>query len=130
MLSRRTLLLASALSGVAAFTPAMAGNEPAFDAQAFANAQKAGKPILIAVHASWCPVCKVQAPILGELRADPKFRNLVYFVIDFDSQKDLLNRFDVRKQSTLIAFRGAREEGRSAGDTNRESIYALVGKTV
>jgi hypothetical protein len=33
-------------------------------------------------------------------------------------------------QSTLIVFKGAKEEGRSVGDTNRASIFALVGKSV
>ena len=83
-----------------------------------------------AIHASWCPTCKAQAPILSELRADPKFKNLAYFVIDFDSQKDLVNRFGARMQSTLIAFKGDKEEGRSVGDTKRDSIYALVGKSI
>jgi len=54
----------------------------------------------------------------------------VIFSVDFDSQKDLVNRFGVRMQSTLIAFRGEKEEGRSVGDTNRTSIYALVGKSI
>jgi thioredoxin 1 len=113
-----------------AASPALAENAPAFDAKAFAAAQKAGKPILIAVHAPWCPTCKAQAPILSDLRADPKFRDLVYFVIDFDSQKDLLNRFGVRSQSTLIAFKGEKEEARSVGDTKRDSIFAMVGKAI
>jgi thioredoxin 1 len=51
-------------------------------------------------------------------------------VIDFDSQKDLVNRFGARMQSTLIAFKGEKEEGRSVGDTKRDSIYALVGKSI
>ena len=57
-----------------------------------------GKPILIAVHASWCPTCKAQKPILSELTADPKFNNLVYFVVDFDSQKDAVKFFGAREQ--------------------------------
>ena len=84
----------------------------------------------VAIHASWCPTCKAQAPILNDLRADPKFKNLAYFVIDFDSQKDLVNRFGARMQSTLIVFKGELEEGRSVGDTKRDSIYALVGKSI
>lgn len=130
MLSRRALLQASAASAALAITPAVAQTAPAFDDATFTAAQKAGKPILIAVHAPWCPYCKAQAPILSELRADPKFKELVYFVIDFDSQKDLLKRFGVRMQSTLIVFKGSKEEGRSVSDTNRDSIYALVGKAV
>jgi thioredoxin 1 len=130
MLSRRSILITSLVATTFAIAPALAETVPAFDAKTFAEAQKAGKPILIAVHASWCPTCKAQTPILSELRADPKFKNLVYFVIDFDSQKDLVNRFGARMQSTLIAFKGKKEEGRSVGDTKRESIYAMVGKTI
>ena len=127
MLSRRLILFA--LSSFAV-TPAFATGPQPFDANAFAEAQNAGKPILVAVHASWCPICKAQKPILGDLLADPKYRDLTYFVIDFDSQKDLVNRFDVRMQSTLIAFKGSREEARSVGDTNRESIAVLLNKAL
>jgi len=130
MLTRRSILIASLFAGAFTMSPALAETVSTFDAKAFADAQKAGKPILVAIHASWCPTCKAQAPILSELRADPKFQNLVYFVIDFDSQKDLVNRFGARMQSTLIAFKGDKEEGRSVGDTKRDSIYALVGKTI
>ena len=130
MVNRRSILIASLAAASLAVSPALAETGPAFDANAFADAQKAGRPILIAIHASWCPTCKAQAPILSELRADPKFKDLVYFVIDFDSQKDLVNRFGARMQSTLIVFKGDKEEGRSVGDTDRASIYALVGKSV
>ena len=33
-------------------------------------------------------------------------------------------------QSTLIAFKGTKETGRSTGDTNAASIEALLDKTV
>ena len=130
MLTRRSILIASLVAGALTMSPALAETVPTFDAKAFADAQKAGRPILVAIHASWCPTCRAQAPILSELRADPKFKNLAYFVIDFDSQKDLVNRFGARMQSTLIAFKGDKEEGRSVGDTKRDSIYALVGKSI
>src|SRR5215510_6427169 len=130
MLSRRSILIATVVVMAAAASPVFAASPQPFNAQAFADAQKAGKPILIAIHASWCPTCKAQAPILNELSNDPKFKNLAYFVIDFDSQKDLVRRFDARVQSTLIAFKGDKEQGRSAGDTNRASIAALLNKTL
>lgn len=110
MLSRRSILKASLIATVMVVSPALAETMPSFDAKAFSEAQKAGKPILVAIHASWCPTCKAQAPILSELRADPKFKELVYFVIDFDSQKDLVNRFGARMQSTLITFKETRKK--------------------
>jgi thioredoxin 1 len=130
MLSRRSILIAAVAASVAAMTPAIAANPKPFDAKAFDDAQKAGKPILVAIHASWCPTCKAQTPILDELTTDPKFKSLAYFIIDFDSQKDLVNRFGARMQSTLIAFKGSKEEGRSVGDTDRNSIAALLNKAL
>jgi thioredoxin 1 len=128
MLSRRSVLLSVlvATAGAAAVTPVFAVGPQPFDNQAFAEAQKAGKPIFVAIHATWCPTCKAQKPILSELMADPKFKDLVYFTIDFDSQKDLVRRFGARMQSTLIAFIGSKEQGRSVGDSNRASISDLL----
>jgi hypothetical protein len=75
-------------------------------------------------------VCKAQAPILARLKNEPKFKDMVAFEIDFDSQKDLLRKLNVRSQSTLIVFKGKTEVGRSTGDTNPGSIAALLGKAV
>jgi thiol-disulfide isomerase/thioredoxin len=130
MLSRRSVLLAAAAASVVAAVPASAAGPQPFDDAAFAEAQKAGRPIFVAIHASWCPICKAQTPILAELMADARFKSLAYFTIDFDSQKDVVRRFGARQQSTLIAFKGATEQGRSVGDTNRSSIAALLNKVL
>jgi thiol-disulfide isomerase/thioredoxin len=135
MLSRRTLVSAAIVGTTMAASAgfavsALATETRTFDQKAFAEAQKAGKPIFVGVHASWCPTCKAQDPILGELMSTPKFKDLVYFVIDFDGQKDAVKAFGVRTQSTLIAFKGDKETGRSVGDTNRASIGALLDKTL
>jgi thioredoxin 1 len=130
MLSRRSILAVAVAASTAVLTPALAAGPQPFDAKAFADAQKAGKPILVAIDASWCPTCKAQKPILDELTANPKFKNVAYFTIDFDSQKDLVRRFSARMQSTLIAFKGDKEEGRSVGDTDRKSIAALLDKSL
>ena len=128
MLSRRSALLAAVAAAFAA--PAFATETEVFTPDAFAAAQKVGKPIFVAIHASWCPTCAAQRPILSQLMADPKFMNLVYFVVDFDSQKDAVKSFGARMQSTLIAFKGDHETGRSVGDTDRASIAVLLNKTL
>jgi thioredoxin 1 len=113
-----------------ATAPALAATAQPFNDAVFVEAQRAGKPIFVAIHASWCPICKAQTPILAQLMADPKFKDLVYLTIDFDSQKDLVRRFGARMQSTLISFKGATEQARSVGDTNRQSIAALLNKVL
>jgi len=130
MLSRRSVLSAAIAASAAAVAPASAAGPQPFDNAAFADAQKAGKPIFVGIHATWCPICKAQTPILSELMAASQFKDLVYFTIDFDSQKDVVRRFGAQRQSTLIAFHGETERGRSVGDSNRDSIAALLSKVL
>lgn len=131
MLNRRHLLGASiviVVHSLGSLASAMTKNP--FDQKAFDAAQAAGKPILVEVSAPWCPVCKAQAPILSRLNSEAKYKDLVRFDVDFDSQKDLLRKFNVQKQSTLIVFKGKQETGRSTGDTNPDSIAVLLGKSI
>lgn len=110
--------------------PAAAGEAMPFSDRAFEAAQASGKPILIEVSAPWCPICKTQRPILAKLANEPRFKDLQIFDIDFDTQKPLLKRLNVRMQSTLIAYKGATEVGRSVGETQPEWIEGLVEKTL
>jgi thioredoxin 1 len=131
MLNKRHLLAGLALTvALALSAPLSAFDGKPFDANAFEDAQAAGKPILVEVTAPWCPICRAQAPILARLSATPKFKDMVRFNIDFDSQKDLLRKFNVRMQSTLIAFKGKQEVARSTGDTNAASIERLLDKSI
>jgi thioredoxin 1 len=131
MLNRRHALGALVfVAALALASFASAADKIPFDQRAFDAAQAAGKPILVEVTAPWCPVCKAQAPILSRLKGEPRFKELVSFDIDFDSQKDLLRKFAVQKQSTLIVFKGRQEAGRSTGDTNAGSIEALLAKSI
>jgi thioredoxin 1 len=129
-MNRRRLLGAVMLSAMLPFATAALAMDQKFDQKAFDAAQAAGKPILVEVSAPWCPTCKAQAPILSKLKGEARFKNLEAFNIDFDSQKDLLKKFNVRMQSTLIVFKGKQETGRSTGDTNAGSIEQLLDKSI
>src|SRR5579863_3887317 len=107
-----------------------AGSAVPYSAEAFKAAQAAGSPILVEIHADWCPTCKAQGPILDKLTADPKFKNLKIFRVDFDAMKPVVKQFGAQMQSTLIVFKGAVEEGRSVGDTREASIAALLDKSL
>ncbi|TXN41688.1 thioredoxin family protein [Methylobacterium sp. WL30] len=129
MTTRRILLAAFAVApmlfGTAADAAEMTYTPAAFDA-----AQKAGKPILVHITAPWCTTCAAQKPILSKLEADPKFKDLQVFDVDFDSRKDVVKKFGATMQSTLITYKGDKETGRSAGETKPEAIASLLDKAI
>lgn len=128
----RFLLVAAALISLAwsLAAPASAAERQPYDAAALAAAQKAGKSILVHVSAPWCVTCKAQKPILDKLAADPAFKDTVMFELDFDTGGEALKALDTRVQSTLIAYKGEKESGRSVGDTSADGIEALLKTTL
>jgi thioredoxin 1 len=114
----------------ASASTASAAEHKTFDAKSFAAAQTSGAPILVDISATWCPTCKAQKPILDSLANRPENKDLIIFAVDFDSQKPVVREFRAQSQSTLIAFRGRTETGRSVGDTDPSSIAALVKSTL
>ena len=129
MISRIASIAALVLASWATLTPAMAGPKP-YDPAAFAAAQKAGQSILVHITAPWCPTCKAQKPIVEKLAAQPAFKDLVVFEVDFDTGREALIAFKARSQSTMIVFKGDKETGRSVGDTTPAGIEALLKKAL
>ncbi|KAB2919369.1 MAG: thioredoxin family protein [Hyphomicrobiaceae bacterium] len=130
-ISRRTMILGAAAALTVSERAAIASEIGSkFTWEAFESAQKAGKPILLEIYAAWCPTCKVQRPIIEDLTMSARFKDVVYFEINFDKQKDVLRKFNVQKQATLIMFKGNAEVGRSIGDTDRSSIERLIANAL
>ncbi len=127
---RRSLLALVALAPVCWTVPASAADTLPFTPEAFTAAQKAGKSILVHISAPWCGICKAQKPILAKLEADPRFKNLTVFAIDFDSEKEAMRRVGARMQSTLITYKGETETGRSIGETQPEWIEGVLEKAL
>lgn len=119
------LLAVSSLASLA-----MAGDIKPFSQQEFDKLTSQGKPVVLDISATWCPTCKVQKPILEGLMKQPAYKDVTLLIIDFDTEKATLKKFKVTMQSTLVGFKGAREVGRSVGDTTPAGIEGLIRKTV
>jgi len=47
-------------------------------------------------------------------------------VVDYDKERELKRRLNVRSQSTLIVYRGKAEKARLAGETSAEKLKAAL----
>ena len=109
--------------------PAFAADIRPYNASAFAAAQKAGRAVLVEVHAPWCPICAAQGKVIAKATASGPHKNLIIFRIDYDTQKPIWRMFGAQGQTTLIAYRGRKETGRIAYETDEQKIRALLAST-
>lgn len=109
-------------------TFAMAAGIKSFSQAEFDQLAAAGKPVVLDISATWCPTCKAQKPIIDSLMKRPAYKDVTLMNIDYDAEKATLRKFRVATQSTLVAFKGGKEVGRSVGDTSPAGIEALIKK--
>lgn len=110
-------------------TAANAGEQP-FTQSTFDQLQKQGQPILVFIHADWCPTCRTQDPIVSKLLKQAAYQGITGLRVDFDQQKNVVKAFKAVMQSTLIVFKAGKEVGRSTGDTSEAGIESLLKKAL
>ncbi len=127
MISRRTICLSGLAMMVA---PISAFARSSFSEAEFTSAAKSGRPVLIEFHADWCPTCRAQEKVVNMLMDQADYNNVLVLRVLFDTEKDLLKRFGVRRQSTLILFKDGQEVARAVGETSPDGIADLLQKAV
>lgn len=127
MITRRSLLAFGSAACLLAFaSTAGAAERTAFDRAAFDSAVAAGGSVLVDVYAPWCTTCRAQSKALDALFRKPEYAGYRVFVVDYDSEKDVMRSFGATQRSTLIVFSGGVEKGRVVGDTRADAIEALL----
>ena len=101
-------------------------DEVPFNQMQYDKAVAAGKPVVVYLHADWCPTCRVQKPIVDRLATEPRLKDITIFVADFDKETALEKTLMVTQQSTFVVFKGGHEVTRSMGQTKEEVIRATL----
>lgn len=117
--------------GLGAFiaTGVFAAGQP-ITATQLAEIEKQGKSAVISVHADWCSTCKTQDKILSEFMKNPEYKNVTFYQLEYDTQKDLLKTLKVRSQSTIIVFKNGKEVARATGDTKESALAKLTKQAI
>lgn len=107
------LLLVSAASSAMEIKP--------FTAALLAQAQASNQPVVLHFHADWCPTCRAQEKVVQSLKSESGL-DMTVLVVNYDTEKELKKRFNVRAQSTFVVLRGQQEWARLVGDTDPAAI--------
>ncbi len=107
-----------------------AAAEIPYSAAAYQQALAAGKPLVVYFHATWCPTCKVQQPIVDKLSADPQLAAVTVLEADYDKETALKRSLKITQQSTFVVFKGGHEVVRSTGQTDPAVLRALFARAL
>lgn len=80
----------------------------------FEETIKSSTPTLVDFFATWCGPCKMQAPILEEVKKEVG-DSATILKIDVDANRELSARYRVQSIPTLIMFRNGEPVWRAVG---------------
>ena len=99
-----------------------------FTVEAFNEAQKAGKTIVINSWNKFCGTCLMQTKILNEAQKD--FPEVVFLSYEQTKHKDIANLLNVEYWATIIIFKNGKEIAKEIGITNKTDIYSLIKQKI
>ena len=131
-LSRRAVLgLGAALVSIpmASASPMPPGFAD-YNKETFPAILKGTKPVLVHVHADWCPVCVRQSKTFTELSGTPDLKKFAAVQVNFDMDLDFRKTFNVNNQSVILVFKGGKEVARVGGISDKAKIAEFLAKAL
>lgn len=120
--------LFAALPALVLSIPAYAADWAPYQKASFDALLAQGKPVVVHVHADWCPTCRKQLSVFPSVLSEAKGAATVR--VNFDTDAGFKSEYKVTGQSTIIVFKGGKEVGRAVGATDPAAIKALVQKAI
>lgn len=124
----KTIQLLAGLALAASASLAVALDIQPYSPETLATKQKAGEAVALHFHADWCPTCRAQEKVFNGWKGDAAVPGTL-LIVNYDKERELKRQLGVRTQSTVIAYKGGKETGRLAGDTDPKALRAVLEST-
>ena len=98
-----------------------------FTKDAFLDAQKSGKTVVINSWNKWCYTCIQQEKIFKQARND--FKEVV-FLSYAQKNNDIAEYLNIDYRSTIVVYKNNKEILRAIGITKKKEIYSLIKKGI
>ena len=99
-----------------------------FTVEAFDEAQKTGKTIVINSWNKFCGTCARQTKILNEAQKD--FPDVIFLSYEQTKHKDIAKLLNVEYWATIIVYKNSKEVAKEIGITSKSDIYSLIKKEI
>ncbi len=99
-----------------------------FTVEAFNEAQKAGKTIVINSWNKSCGTCARQTKILNEAQKD--FPDVLFLSYEQTKHKDIAKLLNVDFWATIVIYKNSKEVVKEIGVTSKSDIYSLIKKEI
>ena len=98
-----------------------------FTLEAFNEAQKEGKIIVINSWNKFCGTCALQTKIINE--AKKEFPNVIFLSYE-QKHKEIAEFLNIDYWATIAVYKNNKEINRALGITSKEDIYFLINQGV
>ena len=89
-----------------------------------------GKTLVVHIHADWCGTCKAQDVQINAAMNSPAFKDVVFFEVDYDTQRKHVKFFNGKLQSTIIIFKAGKEIDRVIAERDASELQAFLKKSL
>ncbi|WNY25292.1 thioredoxin family protein [Methanolapillus millepedarum] len=81
---------------------------------------------LIDFSATWCGPCRMQKPIIEELKT--KYAKVNFRIVDIDESPDMARTYNIHAVPTLVVLKDGKEVSRFVGVSSKEKLETEIGK--
>jgi thioredoxin 1 len=86
-------------------------------------------PVLVEFGATWCPLCRMLAPVLEEV-AEERSSQLRVRTVDVDASPVTQGRYGVMSVPTLLVFIGGKPVRQVIGFTSKGRLLAFIDEAL